>query len=66
MQSRRTLAHPDPAPLSTQSLPGRMDSLVHLLVAGFGDMPDHRPVRGIHIRKLAFPVHEAAIDIVLD
>jgi hypothetical protein len=37
-----------------------------LYTAGFGDLRNHRSVRGIHVRKLDLAGHEAAINVILD
>ena len=66
VQSGGTLANSEASPFSAQCLPRRMHGLVHLCLVGFGDLRDHCSVGGIHVRKLTFPGHEAAIDVVLD
>ncbi len=43
-----------------------MHSLIHLRLIGFSDLRNHRSVRWIHVRKLALPRHETAINVILD
>jgi hypothetical protein len=66
VQSGCAFANSESPPFSAQRTPSRMNSLVHLYLVGFGDLRNHRSVRGIHIRKLDLPGHEATINVVLD
>jgi hypothetical protein len=43
-----------------------MNGLIYLRFICFGNLRDHRPVRRIHVGKLALPGHEAAINKILD
>jgi hypothetical protein len=66
VQSRCAFANSEPPPFSARRAPGRTHSFVHLSFVGLGDLRDHRSVRRIHIRELALPGHESAINVILD